>query len=150
MIDGNSFIDLLKGADLIFDAIESRSDPYNICYKWVREWFQNNSFSITTDDRNLINGISESMVVFDKSVDECLKSGYSSFISNLNSPNSSLSFSFSIYLMTWNIRRFEEYYKKNSDFCIKTFFDNIDTELNNDFISRLRIMRSKHINKRLA
>jgi hypothetical protein len=56
-------------------------------------------------------------------------------------------FSFSLYLISWNIRRFETYFEKKTDFSFEKFFVSLNEVFNKDFLEGLKELRKLHLLK---
>ena len=108
------------------------------------EWFKEGEFRVTPEDKNIINQVPSNILLYDESIG--LRTAYENFIKNLYNNNNRLSYAFSLYLMTWNIRRFEEYFRKCTDFSLHSYFTALNDEMEKRFIiSSFEKLRKKHI-----
>lgn len=145
MIDKRSLIRWLKGADEIFEALEGRGDAYNLCRRWVEEWFSCGKFCITDEDRNFLKEFE--LLVFNETVKSKIENNLARLKEKLESYTENIGFAFSLYLISWNIRRFEIYFERNTDFSFENFFVSLKEVFNQEFLERLKALRKFHLLK---
>lgn len=145
MIDKQSLIRWLKGADEIFEALEGRGDAYNLCRRWVEEWFSCGKFCITDEDRDFLKEFE--LLIFNEKVKSRIEDNLAQLKEQLESHTKEITFAFSLYLISWNIRRFETYFERNTDFSFGDFFVSLNEVFNKEFIEGLKELRKFHFLK---
>ncbi|MHA1238397.1 MAG: hypothetical protein ACTSSJ_04010 [Candidatus Odinarchaeia archaeon] len=145
MMSGESLIRWLKGADEIFDALEGRGDAYNLCRRWVEEWFTSKKFCITEEDERFLNEFD--LLVFNENVKSKIKLNLEQFKRKINQYRDKLAFAFSLYLISWNIRRFEKYFEINPDFSFGNFFTALNEVFNKELLEDIKKLRGSHLFK---
>lgn len=145
MIDERSLIRWLKGADEIFEALESRGDAYNLCRRWVEEWFSYGKFCITNEDKNFLKEFE--LLIFNERVKSKIENSLAQLKEKLENHTEDIAFAFSLYLISWNIRRFETYFKRNNDFSFEDFFVSLNKVFNGTFLDNVKNLRKQHLFK---
>jgi len=145
MIDEQSLIRWLKGADEIFEALEGRGDAYSLCRKWVEEWFSGGKFCITDEDKNFLKEFE--LLIFNERVKSKIENNLAQLKEKLENHTEDISFTFSLYLISWNIRRFETYFERNNDFNFEDFFVSLNEVFNQEFLEWLKVLRKFHLLK---
>jgi len=145
VIDEQSLIRWLKGADEIFEALEGRGGAYNLCRKWVEEWFSCGRFCITDDDREFLKEFE--LLIFKEEVKQRIKYDLVQLKKEIGNHTEKITFAFSLYLISWNIRRFETYFEGNPDFSFKDFFTSLNEVFNGEFLDGLKKLRKLHLLK---
>ncbi len=145
MIDERSLIRWLKGADEIFEALEGRGDAYNLCRRWVEEWFSCRKFCITDEDKNFLKEFE--LLIFNEKVKSKIENNLVQLKEKLESHTEDIAFAFSLYLISWNIRRFEIYFERNTDFNFENFFVSLNELFNQEFLEGLEALRKFHLLK---
>ena len=146
MIDERSLIRWLRGADEIFEALEGRGDAYNLCRRWVEEWFSWGKFCITDEDRKFLKEFE--LLIFNEKVKSRIEDNLAQLKEQLESHTKEITFAFSLYLISWNIRRFETYFERNTtDFSFENFFISLNEVFNKEFLEGLKELRKFHLLK---
>jgi|GEM_PF-2520136 len=146
MIDEQSLIRWLKGADEIFEALEGRGDAYNLCRRWVEEWFSCGKFCITDEDRNFLKEFE--LLIFNKEVESRIKNDLEQFKKNLENHTEDIAFAFSLYLISWNIKRFEIYFKECTTFSFENFFISLNEVFGEkEFLEDIKQIKNLHLFK---
>ncbi len=128
----------------IFEVFEDRGESYVYCIRWVDEYFGKGRFTITEKIKNNLLDDVNNLYIKDKSIENFLKLEYKMFIDNLPRNNDKLAFAFAPYLMFWNVRRFEEYFKKDKNFNLIEYFDKLNEDIR-EFDTIFKILRKRHI-----
>ncbi len=175
-MDAHTLYRWLGGADDIFEAFEGRGDAYKICKRWVDERFSSNNFVVTKEDeeflrRNFMDSFTQTVEIIisrDREITEeeekkevkiLLIKNMKSIIQNLSDNSEKLSFAFAPYLVSWNIQRFKEYFKrKNREPWFRTlgssggqeavlvyYFGKLDEVFNDELIQIVRNFREKNL-----
>ena len=145
MIDKQSLIKWLRGADEIFEALEERGKAYNLCRKWVEEWFCYGKFCITDDNKKFLEKFK--LPIFNKEVKSRIKKDLANFLKKeIKNNTNKIAFAFSLYLISWNIRRFETYFKK-PNFSFENFFSCLNEVFDEKFLKDLKELREYHLLK---
>lgn len=162
MIDEQSLIRWLKGADEIFNALEGRGDAYNLCRKWVEEWFSRGKFCITDEDREflkefksmfrlLVNEVVERDRDIPKQKKEEMKNKISLsmeyLLDGLEKYRDKISFAFALYLSSWNIQRFKKYFLRRKDFEFLSYFNVLNKIFQNEFFAIVKKFKNFHLLK---
>jgi len=143
MIDKQSLIKWLRGADEIFEALEERGKAYNLCRKWVEEWFCYGKFCITDDNKKFLE---EFKFLILKEKDK-IENKLANFLKKeIENHTEEIAFAFSLYLISWNIRRFETYFKK-PNFSFENFFSHLNKVFDEKFLKDLKELREYHLLK---
>lgn len=142
-MEKQSLIRWLKGADEIFEALEGRGDTYNLCRKWVEEWFSCGQFCITDADRKFLNEFK--LLIFNEKIKTPIENNLGQLKQQLQNHTNKISFSFSLYLISWNIRRFENYFKSDNNFDFQNYFNSLNEVFNEEFLNMLRKLKKLHL-----
>jgi len=145
MIDEQSLIRWLKGADEIFEALEGRGDAYNLCRKWIETWFSCEKFCITEEDEIFLKEFD--LLIFNEGVKERMKKDLVFIKKRLTEHTKEISFALSLYLISWNIRRFETYFQRDVNFSFEDFFTSLNDVFNGGFLSNIEELRKFHLFK---
>jgi len=144
MIDEQSLIRWLKGANEIFEALEGRGDAYNICRRWVEEWFSHGKFCITNEDTNFLKEFE--LLIF--KVKSRIKNDLDQFKEKLEDHTGDIAFAFSLYLISWNIRRFEIYFERCTTFSFENFFISLNKVFEEKkFLEDIKQIKNLHLFK---
>ena len=145
MIDKQSLIRWLKGADEIFEALEGRGDAYNLCRKWVEGWVGCGKFCITDDDKEFLKEFE--LLIFNEKVKSRIEDDLAQLKKEIGNHTKEITFAFSLYLISWNIRGFETYFERNSDFNFGNFFVSLNEMFNQECLEVLKKLRKFHLLK---
>lgn len=145
MIDEQSLIRWLKGADEIFEALEGRGNAYNLCRRWVEEWFSCGKFCIADEDRNFLKEFE--LLIFNERVKSKIENNLVKLKEKLENYTEDITFAFSLYLISWNIRRFETYFEENADFSFEDFFVSLSKVFDKTFLNNVKELKKLHLFK---
>ena len=141
---GEQFYNWISASHKIFETFEDRKEVYIYCLRWVDEYFEKGRFTFTEDMKNnLLESVSK-LYIKDKDVENFLKLEYRRFIVNISKNNNKLAFAYAPYLMFWNVRRFEEYFKVDKNFNLVKYFEKLN-EYIRGFNTVFKILRGRHI-----
>lgn len=142
MIEDNEFEKWVESCHVIFEIFEGRFDAYPLAKKWVDMWFENNKFTINENDAkrldNLIRGLDyEAFRNFKnreeqdntkwKTLSDRISMQFNSLIKDVIKPGEldNIGFGLAPYLFTWNFQRFKEYFKRNKNFSLIQYFQDL-------------------------
>jgi len=169
-MDGHTLVRWIEGADDIFEAFEGRGDIYETCRNWIEEWFQCRKFCVKEKDkRKLEKEFLEQFkstleITINRIRDEDRRSEVKEtflrsmelLIEKIPENSCKLTFAFAPYLISWNIRRFIEYFRnpiwfenlevdKNSEESLVEYFSKLNEYFNEDLIEIIGGLRQKNI-----
>lgn len=118
----------------LFELFEGRFDAYPICNNRVLEWNDRGYFSTSETDKEILQSLSENIDyrVFGITGEEAIGKfdrSLRDLITNYDSDNIGLGIA--PFLFTWNIQRYKEYFKRNSQFDINQYFENLGKQISN-------------------
>jgi hypothetical protein len=157
MIGRPELIRWLRGADDVFEALEGRGDAYNICRRWVDEWFCCGEFCITDLDKDFLQKFKENLELLVRvklrESGEDLRDEVNNLVESLQTNTNKLAFAFAPYFVSWNISRFiryleswESYDKEEKRESLISYFSRLNGEIaNGELLENLKELRKYHI-----
>jgi len=133
MIGQTDFEKWIEAVHSIFEIFEGRYDVYPISRRWIDEWYKNGVFSISQNDTERLNNLKENLDysafgINDTKLQERIDKSFGDLITTLNSGNcENIGFGIAPYLLTWNFRRFKEYFIGKTYFSLSSYFEDLGT-----------------------
>lgn len=149
MLEKEEFESWIKAWHTLFDIFEARYDAYPLSVIWIKEWFDSNTFTVTKEHINRISLLMEGFSYEVFNVRGELKERIDAQLKNLlkeqlgEGKHEHVGFALAPYLITWNFRRFKNYFKQR-DFSLKRYFQSLS-----EFLKEQRIEIESFRNKRL-
>lgn len=130
MLEKEEFENWIKAWHTLFEIFEARYDAYPLSVIWIKEWFNSNTFTVTKEqiDRISVLIADFSYEVFNvrgelkERIDSQLKSLIEEQLRE--GKHEHVGFALAPYLVTWNFRRFKNYFKQK-DFSLKQYFQSL-------------------------
>jgi len=118
----------------------------NLCRKWIEEWFSCKKFCITDEDRDFLKEFK--LLIFNERVKSRIENNLAQLKEKIKNHTEKITFAFALYLISWNIRRFETYFERNTDFSFEKFFDSLNEVFKNEnFLNNVEELRKLHLFK---
>ncbi|MHA1280828.1 MAG: hypothetical protein ACTSQ8_27110 [Candidatus Helarchaeota archaeon] len=143
MMEQTDFERWVKAVHSVFEIFEGRYNAYPICRQWVDGWFNDESFTINSDNKE---GLSQLIANFDynafknRNWGEKDEEKWNEFIGKIDSQfkrllkeqliGSNIGLGIAPYLFTWNFQRFKEYFKRKENFDLFSYFENLGNFVN--------------------
>jgi len=130
MLEKEEFESWIKALHTLFEIFEARYDAYPLSVIWIKEWYDSNTFTVTKEHIHRISLLVEDFNydVFDvrgelkERIDTQLKSLIKEQLGV--GKHEQIGFALALYLITWNFRRFKNYFKQR-DFSLKRYFQSL-------------------------
>lgn len=146
MLEKNQFEEWINASHKLYEIFEQRYDAYPLAVKWVKQWQSFGKFIIEVKEIETVNslvhnfdcnafrnlndhfeGDNQTWNVFAWEVNTL----FQTFVcSNIQiGENKKIGKAVSLYLLTWNFQRFKEYFKRNENFNLNHYFEELDAFL---------------------
>jgi len=132
MIKDNELKKWIESAHFIFEIFEGRYDVYPLAKKWIDEWFERGKFTVLEDDKRRLDNLKASFNykafgIQDNAMKTRIDSQFTEILTTIKNGQRAnvVGFAVAPYLITWDFRRFKEYFRKVGNFSVPNYFQSL-------------------------
>ena len=151
MITDREFKGWVEATHSLFELLEGRYDAYPLAKKWVDEWCQAGSFTVSSQEAERLRSLKENFDygVFRVKVTDrtCIDSQFAKLVDFVVSPQASkenVGIAIAPYFFTWNFNRFKHYFAAIPGFVLQSHFLGLGEFIQHQW-EMIASLRTKHL-----